>query len=182
MVRHIQFCLSEIEYEIEAQGADGLSEGERSELSGHVAAMRCLLAGFAARKAAVALAMSRDDRTSPGEIHDARKACQPAEFGSGALAAVRAVLSATNASPPKVAAEGPKDIIVQLPRPMTEAKPSTKAESKDVSQSIAAGRVVPQTLSGAGKSARRTSRAGSLVVAAAICALAYLNVPVFLRP
>jgi predicted flap endonuclease-1-like 5' DNA nuclease len=61
VIRHIQFCLEEIESEIEAQDDSGLSTAERQALREHVSSMRMLLASHAARKAAIALAAPRDD-------------------------------------------------------------------------------------------------------------------------
>lgn len=68
MIRHIEFCLDEIECEIDAQDISGLAEPGRLSLQRHIAQMRIVLANWKATAEAGATIAGAE--TSQAEIGD----------------------------------------------------------------------------------------------------------------
>lgn len=85
MTLHIQFCLDEIICEIEALTPTSLRDTERLALEGHVSSMRMLLAGCAARQAALALAMPCAKLSAIAESAAEGRAIEPSPAAIEAL-------------------------------------------------------------------------------------------------
>ncbi len=125
---HIQFCLDEIDCEIEALDQGSLSEVERRTLGEHISSIRMLLAGCETRRAALLLAIPN---ATPAAIPSS--ASMPAAIAERATANSQPVQSAgpVEALPPAVA---PIPAPIRLPQSHLNATPSITSAATAIAE------------------------------------------------